>query len=44
MRIKLVSTWDGNETRTDSNVAELCTQAFESAWNIAVPHNEYHLK
>ncbi|WP_433700812.1 DUF6879 family protein [Nocardiopsis sp. CA-288880] len=36
--------WVGNQVSTDPDVAKLCAQAFESAWNSAVPHNEFALK
>ena len=36
--------WVGNEISTDSDVVKVCVEAFESAWNIAVPHHEYNLK
>lgn len=44
MRIRFVGDWVGNETHADQDVVKVCVEAFESAWNIAVPHHEYNLK
>jgi Family of unknown function (DUF6879) len=35
--------WVGNELSTDPRVAELCASAFESVWNLGIPHSEYIL-
>lgn len=35
--------WLGNEIVTnDPAAAALCSRAFESAWQLAIPHDEYH--
>ena len=35
--------WIGNEVSTDPDVARICMRAFDSAWPIAIPHNEFTL-
>lgn len=35
--------WVGNELSHDPLVAELCTKAFESAWDLGVPHSAFTL-
>lgn len=35
--------WLGSSLTTDPEVAELCTRAFESAWAIGTPHEQYLL-
>lgn len=35
--------WIGNELSHDARVAELCTAAFEAAWKIGVPHEDFTL-
>jgi hypothetical protein len=36
--------WLGNELITDEpETAGLCSRAFESVWELATPHDEYHL-
>ncbi|MGW9347576.1 DUF6879 family protein [Nocardiopsis flavescens] len=35
--------WVGNEISTDSEVAGMCARAFESAWELGVPHRDHTL-
>jgi hypothetical protein len=35
--------WTGNELVTDPAVIRLCSTAFESVWERAVPHDEYEM-
>ncbi|MFV2196947.1 DUF6879 family protein [Nocardiopsis sp. LOL_012] len=35
--------WVGNEVSTDPDVARICAGAFASAWDLAIPHDEYTL-
>ena len=32
----------GHELATDTDAVELCRNAFEAAWDISVPHAQYH--
>lgn len=35
--------WVGNELSTDPRVAKLCTDSFESVWELGVRHDEFKL-
>jgi uncharacterized protein DUF6879 len=35
--------WLGNELTTDPRVAKLCAEAFDTVWELAIPHSEYKL-
>jgi hypothetical protein len=35
--------WVGNELVTDAPVARLCAAAFESVWELGIPHSEYKM-
>jgi hypothetical protein len=34
---------DGEEPRTESAVVELCSRAFEDAWQRSIPHEDYQI-
>jgi hypothetical protein len=36
--------WVGNELTSDPKVTKLCSEAFESAWALATPHDDYVIR